>query len=179
MSASPGAGARSPLTPSKRQTSPPASGRRKRFSPAKLLRRLSSSKSCGDDADLDGSARARLTMPFTHARRALSLGGRWTAVDGTVIVGTKPSALLGDPRRLAAMGVTGVVNLCAEFRGPETAYRRLAIEHLRLPTSDHVEPAAEVLDAAVAFIRKHERAGGRVYVHCKALCGNQPVRRVH
>ena len=107
-------------------------------------------------------------MPFTHARRALSLGGRWTAVDGTVIVGTKPSALLGDPRRLAAMGVTGVVNLCAEFRGPETAYRRLAIEHLRLPTSDHVEPAAEVLDAAVAFIRKHERAGGRVYVHCKA-----------
>ena len=45
-------------------------------------------------------------MPFTHARRALSLGGRWTAVDGTVIVGTKPSALLGDPRRLAAMGVT-------------------------------------------------------------------------
>ena len=85
-----------------------------------------------------------------------------------VLVGTKPSALLGDPRRLAAMGVTGVVNLCAEFRGPETAYRRLAIEHLRLPTSDHVEPAAEVLDAAVAFIRKHERAGGRVYVHCKA-----------
>ena len=50
---------------------------------------------------------------------------------------------------------------------------------MRLPTSDHVEPAAEVLDAAVAFIRKHERAGGRVYVHCKALCGNQPVRRVH
>ena len=145
----------------------------------KALRRLSSSKSCGDDADLDGSARARLTMPFTHARRALSLGGRWTAVDGTVIVGTKPSALLGDPRRLAAMGVTGVVNLCAEFRGPVAAYRRLAIEHLRLPTSDHVEPAAEVLDAAVAFIRKHERAGGRVYVHCKALCGNQPVRRVH
>ena len=48
----------------------------------------------------------------------------------------------------------------------KTAYRRLAIEHLRLPTSDHVEPAAEVLDAAVAFIRKHERAGGRVYVHC-------------
>ena len=76
------------------------------------------------------------------------------------------------------MGVTGVVNLCAEFRGPVAAYRRLAIEHLRLPTSDHVEPAAEVLDAAVAFIRKHERAGGRVYVHCKALCGNQPVRRV-
>ena len=107
-------------------------------------------------------------MPFTHARRALSLGGRWTAVDGTVIVGTKPSALLGDPRRLAAMGVTGVVNLCAEFRGPVAAYRRLAIEHLRLPTSDHVEPAAEVLDAAVAFIRKHERAGGRVYVHCCA-----------
>ena len=54
----------------------------------------------------------------------------------------------------------------------ELANRRLAIEHLRLPTSDHVEPAAEVLDAAVAFIRKHERAGGRVYVHCKALCGN-------
>ena len=67
-----------------------------------------------------------------------------------------------------AVGVTGVVNLCAEFRGPVAAYRRLAIEHLRLPTSDHVEPAAEVLDAAVAFIRKHERAGGRVYVHCCA-----------
>ena len=30
------------------------------------------------------------------------------------------------------------------------------------------KPAAEVLDAAVAFIRRHERAGGRVYVHCKA-----------
>lgn len=58
--------------------------------------------------------------------------------------------------------------MCEEYRGPVHAYKRLGIEHLRLPTVDHFEPSPEDLKKAVAFIQKHESRGGRVYVHCRA-----------
>ena len=64
--------------------------------------------------------------------------------------------------------IAGVVNMCEEYQGPVKSYRRLGIEHLRLPTVDHFEPSVEDLKKAVSFIQKHESKGGRVYVHCRA-----------
>lgn len=110
------------------------------------------------------------TLPLTYARLWLMppRAGLWTAVDDAVLVGAAPSRLLGHPRALRDLGVTAVVNLCDEYAGPRASYARLGIAQLRLPTVDHVEPAAADIARAVAFIDAHRRAGGRVYVHCKA-----------
>jgi len=61
-----------------------------------------------------------------------------------------------------------VVNLCAEYAGPEKQYKQLGITHLRLPTVDHFEPNLSDLEKAVAFIQQHKAQGSKVYVHCRA-----------
>lgn len=58
--------------------------------------------------------------------------------------------------------------MCEEYRGPVEKYKRLGIEELYLPTTDHFEPELEDLFSAVKFIKKFEKAGERVYVHCRA-----------
>ena len=62
----------------------------------------------------------------------------------------------------------GVINLCAEYRGPDRSYKQLGMRHLRLPTTDHFEPSVEDLERAVQFIAEHEALGKKVYVHCRA-----------
>ena len=107
------------------------------------------------------------TLPLTYARLHLlpPRAGLWTAIDDKVLVGAAPCGALRHPERLAALGVTAVVNLCAEYEGPTAAYARLGVDQLWLPTVDHVEPTVEDLRAAVAFVG---RARGKVLVHCKA-----------
>lgn len=104
------------------------------------------------------------TLPITISRRI----GKWTTVvDSTVVMGGAPFG--GYPERLAKQfNVRGVINMCDEYSGPISSYKRLGIEQLRLPTVDHFEPSVEDLKKSVAFIQKHEHQGGRVYVHCKA-----------
>ncbi|KAL3793128.1 hypothetical protein HJC23_005630 [Cyclotella cryptica] len=105
------------------------------------------------------------TIPITVSRRL----GKWTTeVDSAVIIGGAPFGFMKYPEKFAEQGVRGVVNMCDEYRGPVSSYQRLGIEHLRLPTVDHFEPSLDDLKRAVAFIRKHESQGGRVYVHCRA-----------
>jgi hypothetical protein len=88
-------------------------------------------------------------------------------VDNAVVIGGAPYG--NYPYRLSRQfNVKGVVNMCDEYRGPIASYERLGIEQLRLPTVDHFEPSVEDLKLAVAFIRRHEQNGDRVYVHCKA-----------
>mmetsp|Transcript_11017 Transcript_11017/g.32873 ORF Transcript_11017/g.32873 Transcript_11017/m.32873 type:complete len:274 (+) Transcript_11017:552-1373(+) len=140
------------------------------MSPIKLLRSMSSGETVSAEDFQDATARAKWypTLPFTYLRLGYSRSGLWTEVDETVLVGAAPSTLRGHPKKLAAMGVRGVVNCCSEYSGPVAAYRKLGIEQLRIPTVDHVEPSSEDLATAVAFIQRHRRAGGRVLVHCKA-----------
>jgi len=89
-------------------------------------------------------------------------------VDDTVSIGGVPFWTF--PERLYEdHGVRGVINMCEEYAGPVTTYKRLGIEQLHLPTVDHVEPSFEDMQAAVKFIADYEAQNkGRVYVHCKA-----------
>ena len=106
------------------------------------------------------------TLPITVSRRI----GQWTTViDNAVVLGGAPIGWCGYPERLSKrFNVRGVVNMCDEYQGPVSSYKRLGIEHLRLPTVDHFEPSVDDLKKAVAFIQKHESQGSRVYVHCRA-----------
>ncbi|KAL3797483.1 hypothetical protein ACHAW5_010092 [Stephanodiscus triporus] len=106
------------------------------------------------------------TIPITISRRM----GKWTTVvDNAVVMGGAPFGWCGYPDRLSKQfNVRGVVNMCDEYRGPVSSYKKLGIEHLRLPTVDHFEPSVEDLKKAVAFIQRHEHNGDRVYVHCRA-----------
>lgn len=107
------------------------------------------------------------TLPLTYARLCLlpPRAGLWTPVDDTVIFGAAPVGFLGHTRRLAGLGVAAVVNCCDEYGGPSWTGK---IEHLHIPTVDHVEPSPEDLEKAVRFIEDHKKRGHRVYVHCKA-----------
>lgn len=105
------------------------------------------------------------SMPITVARRI----GHWTTeIDDTVIMGGAPFGFAKIPDQLHDRGVRGVVNLCEEYPGPESSYRRLGMRHLRLPTTDHFEPTVKDMERAVEFIRFHEQMGKKVYVHCRA-----------
>lgn len=106
------------------------------------------------------------TIPITVSRRI----GKWTTVvDNAVVLGGAPFGFMDYPQKLySQFRVRGVLNMCEEYQGPLKSYKRLGIEHLRLPTIDHFEPSVEDLKKAVSFIQKHESKGGRVYVHCRA-----------
>ena len=106
------------------------------------------------------------TIPITISKRI----GKWTTVvDNAVVIGGAPFGWCGYPEKLSKkFNVKGVVNMCDEYRGPVSSYKKLGIEHLHLPTVDHFEPSVEDLKRAVSFIQKHESRGGRVYVHCRA-----------
>lgn len=98
--------------------------------------------------------------------RVLRIRHWWDEINAHLILGARP--LLGDPRRLQRLGVTGVVNMCREMPGPIKEYQQLGIEQLWLPTVDFNHPSAEHVEAGADFIERHRLAGGRVYVHCKA-----------
>lgn len=90
-------------------------------------------------------------------------------MDDAVLIGGAPFGFMNYPEKLyKQFNVRGVVNMCDEYRGPISSYKRLGIEQLRLPTVDHFEPSVEDLKKAVDFIQKHEAEGSRVYVHCRA-----------
>ena len=98
--------------------------------------------------------------------RLLRLRNWWDWVDDHLVIGALPFA--GDAAALAKMGVTGVVNTCAEYAGPLAAYDQHGIEQLRLPTTDFTPPSLEHVQRGVDFITRHIEQGGNVYVHCKA-----------
>lgn len=106
------------------------------------------------------------SMPITVGRRF----GEWTSVvDDTVVLGGIPFGFLGMPEHLRKdFNVRGVINMCEEYKGPCKKYDKLGIEELWLPTTDHFEPSLENLEKAVQFIKKYEKRGRRVYVHCRA-----------
>ncbi|KAL3766481.1 hypothetical protein ACHAWO_004656 [Cyclotella atomus] len=106
------------------------------------------------------------TIPITVSKRI----GKWTTeVDDSVVIGGAPFGFMNYPEKLyKQFNVRGVVNMCDEYRGPVSSYKRLGIEQLWLPTIDHFEPSVEDLKKAVDFIQKYEAEGSRVYLHCRA-----------
>jgi len=106
------------------------------------------------------------TLPITASKRI----GKWvTKIDDTLVLGGAPLGLLDYPRVLKEdYGVAGVINMCEEWRGPLRHYKKLGMEELYLPTTDHFEPSQEDLISALSFLERHEAQGKKVYVHCRA-----------
>ncbi len=90
----------------------------------------------------------------------------WTVLEPTLILGAVP--FRSDVKRLAGLGVRGVVNTCAEFPGHTDLYEQWGIEQFWMPTVDFTPPQLENVQAAVDFIKRKTAAGETVYVHCKA-----------
>ncbi len=75
--------------------------------------------------------------------------------------------------RLAARGITAVVNLRVEFDDNDAG---IAPPHyLYLPTIDDDAPTLEQLREGVVFMKEEIARGGGVYVHCGAGVGRAPM----
>jgi atypical dual specificity phosphatase len=98
--------------------------------------------------------------------RLLRLRNWWDRIDDHVYLGALP--LSADVPKLAQLGISGVVNMCDEHRGPEQSYREFQIRQLRIPTIDFNHPTLEAVEQGVAFIDDQVRNQKSVYVHCKA-----------
>lgn len=78
--------------------------------------------------------------------------------------------------RLAARGITAVVNMRIEFDDRKAG---IAPErYLYLPTVDDDAPSLEQLHEGMVFIRQETAAGGSVYVHCGAGVGRAATMAV-
>ncbi len=76
-------------------------------------------------------------------------------------------------QRLAARGITAVVNLRAEF---DDAAAGIAPErYLHVPAVDDTPPTLEQLHEGAAFIAEEIARGGGVYIHCGAGVGRAPT----
>ncbi len=109
----------------------------------------------------------RPTLYWTLLKtRGLKTEEHWTAIDDTLILGALPAK-----RELAefeSLGVGGVINMCAEWKGPGSRYARSGIEQLYLPTPDYTSPDLNAVLTGVEFIARFAEQGRRVYCHCKA-----------
>jgi len=75
--------------------------------------------------------------------------------------------------RLAARGITAVVNLRVEF--DDQAAGIAPPRYLYLPTVDDAPPTLEHLRSGSDFIAEEIARGGGVYVHCGAGVGRAPT----
>jgi len=75
--------------------------------------------------------------------------------------------------RLAARGVTAVVNLRIEFDDQEAGIA--PPRYLYLPTVDDDAPTLQQLEQGALFIAQEAERGGSVFVHCGAGVGRAPT----
>ena len=98
--------------------------------------------------------------------RWLKIRNWWDEISPNVILGAFPFSR--DVSKLAAAGVTGVVNTCEEYCGPVSEYDKYGIEQFRMPTVDYTHPEFEDVCKAVEFIESRAERDEKVYIHCKA-----------
>ena len=75
--------------------------------------------------------------------------------------------------RLAARGITAVVNMRSEF--DDNHIGLAPPRYLHLPTVDDTPPALADLHTGVAFVAQEIDRGGGVYIHCAAGVGRAPT----
>ena len=98
--------------------------------------------------------------------RLLKIRNWWDPIDDQVVLGAYPFAT--DVPDLAKMGVTSILNTCAEYPGPVDQYQTYDMVQFRLPTVDFTHPTLDNIEKGVAFIDSEIAKGHKVYVHCKA-----------
>lgn len=104
----------------------------------------------------------RLFCFFFPTRRRL-----WDRVHPHIILGSIPFRGR-DVAALSALGVQGVVNMMAEWRGNRGAFKTVGIQHyVHAPTIDFEEPSLSDALSCAAFVRERVAAGETVYVHCR------------
>ena len=80
-----------------------------------------------------------------------------------------------DYRRLAAAGITGVIDCREETSDDEAALERVGIKLLRLPIKDRYAHSDDQLRHGVRWAVRQIEAGGRVLVHCQHGVGRAPL----
>jgi len=110
------------------------------------------------------------TSPVTylaHTVFAFKFGSWYNPVDKQVFLGAMPLPF-HNVRDVFNKGVRAAINLCDEYSGPLSQYRKLGVQQLYLPTVDHFEPSAEDMRRAVQYIEEVVNRGDSVYLHCRA-----------
>ena len=109
----------------------------------------------------------RPTLYWTLLKtRGLKTEEHWTAIDETLILGALP--MKRELAEFETLGVGGVINMCAEWKGHTSRYAQCDIEQLHLPTPDYTSPDLNAVCTGVDFIARFADQGRRVYCHCKA-----------
>ncbi len=80
-----------------------------------------------------------------------------------------------DIRRLAALGITAVIDARAEAADDEVALAQHGIELLRLPAPDRYALSPEQLELGARWALERIAAGGKVLVHCEHGVGRGPL----
>jgi protein tyrosine phosphatase (PTP) superfamily phosphohydrolase (DUF442 family) len=80
-----------------------------------------------------------------------------------------------DYARLAAAGVTAVIDVRAERCDDAAALAALGIELLHLPAPDRYPPSVEQLTRGVEWALPRLAAGGTLYAHCEHGVGRGPM----
>lgn len=110
---------------------------------------------------------------FCRAMAGIRVWRHWDWIDEHLIVGAFPSPRV--LRRLHALGVRAIVNLCEEHAGFRDEIERLGMTQLHVPTLDFHPPSRDDLNRAVDFIIHCSAVGEVVYLHCKAGRKRSPL----
>ena len=90
----------------------------------------------------------------------------WDEIDDYLILGAIPFS--GDIKKFREIGVSCIINLCAESEGPVNLYGDQNIQYFRIPTVDFTCPSVAGIDLGVSIIERYFEQKKIVYIHCKA-----------
>lgn len=105
------------------------------------------------------------SLGYSAALQSVGWWRKWDRIDDHVLLGGRPSRR--DIRKLAALGVTAIVNMCEEFGGHSSEMRAAGLTQLHLPTLDFHCPSPESLKRGVEFLLDQRNAAQQTYLHCK------------
>lgn len=85
------------------------------------------------------------------------------------MLGSMPLPGGKDAKILKDLGVTAIVNLCKEFKGPIHEYKLHHIYQYYVPCCDIIEPNLIAVLTAVKYIRDfvNKHPNEKIFVHCK------------